>query len=193
MAKAKSRPQSNTVRIIGGEYRGRKLSFPDVEGLRPTTDRVRETVFNWLQQEIVGARCLDLFCGSGALGLESLSRGAKSVQFVDQDKKVCQQIDQNLAVLKSENGTTFCGTAEQFLRQTDVTYDVIFLDPPFQKNLMQKICDKLENSSCLSPRATIYLEAEFPLEEIELPTTWKMIRSKKAGAVFYGLVERIVN
>ena len=192
MAKAKKRPPSNTVRIIGGEYRGRRLAFPDITGLRPSTDRVRETVFNWLQQTIPGANCLDLFCGSGALGFESLSRGAKSVWFVDREKSVGEQIKKNIVVLGAENADIFCGTAAQFLTTVRGPVDIVFLDPPFQQDLLQDTCAQLEVSGILAARAWIYLEAEFPLENVILPDTWALTRSKKAGAVYYGLVERSV-
>jgi len=192
VAKANKRPLSNTVRIIGGKYRGRKLAFPDVSGLRPSTDRVRETVFNWLQSAVPAANCLDLFCGSGVLGLESLSRGAKRVQFVDREKSVCKQIEENFQILEVDNANIFCGTADQFLSTSKIRFDIVFLDPPFQQSLLQEVCDQLEASGVLAAKALIYLEAEFPLDMVVLPDSWTMTRSKKAGAVYYGLVERIV-
>ena len=190
MAKANKRPLSNTVRIIGGEYRGRKLAFPDVPGLRPSTDRIRETVFNWLQQTLPGAQCLDLFCGSGALGFESLSRGAKTVHFVDREKSVCVQVDKNLQLLGVANANVFCGTAEQFLGTSKICFDIVFLDPPFQRDLLQACCEQLETSGVLASNALIYLEAEFQLDGLVLPENWILKRSKKAGVVHYGLVER---
>lgn len=193
MAKANKRPLSNTVRIIGGKYRGRKLAFPDVPGLRPSTDRVRETVFNWLQSAIPAANCLDLFCGSGVLGLESLSRGAKWVQFVDREKAVCKQLEDNFQILKVDNAHIFCGTAGQFLSTSKTHFDIVFLDPPFQQELLQDTCNQLEASGVLAAKAMIYLEAEFPLDRVVLPDSWAMTRSKKAGAVYYGLAERIVD
>jgi 16S rRNA (guanine966-N2)-methyltransferase len=190
VAKAKKPQRDNTVRIIGGELRGRKLTFPDIESLRPSTDRIRETVFNWLQNDVPGARCLDLFCGSGALGYEALSRGARSVFFVDEEKRVCDQIRANNALLKADNAEIFCGTAQQFLAQAPAAeFDVVFLDPPFQRDMLQGICEKLVQSNCLAHKsALVYLEAEFPLEDLSLPDEWRLVRSKKAGAVYYGLV-----
>jgi 16S rRNA (guanine966-N2)-methyltransferase len=160
VVKTKKQLKGNSVRIIGGEFRGRRLSFPDVPGLRPTTDRVRETVFNWLQNDIVGARCIDLFSGSGALGFEALSRGAKDVTFVDQEGTACKQLSTNLSVLCADNATVVCSDASAYLERTEMSFDVVFLDPPFGKAMLEAICIKLEATNRLAKTSKIYLEAE---------------------------------
>lgn len=185
-AKAK-RPGNNQLRIIGGEWRGRKLRFPDVEGLRPTTDRVRETLFNWLAPVIHGARCLDLFAGSGALGLEALSRGAAEVAFVDSDRRAVQSLQENLALLKDERGSVVQGDALSFLRGSPRPFDVVFLDPPFRKELLRPCLELLCHGGWLSDTARLYLEVEQELGVPQLPEGWEMVRSKKAGQVIYGL------
>jgi 16S rRNA (guanine966-N2)-methyltransferase len=181
---------TNQLRIIGGEWRGRKLGFPDVEGLRPTTDRVRETLFNWLQPVIHGARCLDLFAGSGALGLEALSRGAAKVAFVDSDRRAVQSLKENLVLLKNDRGSVVQSDALAFLRSESQPYDVVFLDPPFRKALLQPCLEQLSHGGWLSDNARLYIEVEQELGEPELPDGWEMVRSKKAGQVIYGLAVR---
>ncbi len=182
----------NQLRIIGGEWRGRKLRFPDVEGLRPTTDRVRETLFNWLAPVIHGARCLDLFAGSGALGLEALSRGAATVSFVDSDRRAVQSLKENLTLLKEERGQVVPGDALTFLRTTpEQPFDLVFLDPPFRKELLQPCLELLCNGGWLSDKARLYIEVEQELGEPPLPEGWEMVRSKKAGQVIYGLAVRV--
>ncbi len=180
----------NQLRIIGGEWRGRKLSFPDVEGLRPTTDRVRETVFNWLQPVIHGARCLDLFAGSGALGLEALSRGAAAVSFVDTDRRAVQSLKDNLSLLKDEHGSVVQADALSFLRGEPQPFDIVFLDPPFRKALLQPCLELLCNGGWLSESARLYIEVEQELGEPQLPPGWEMVRRKQAGQVIYGLAIR---
>jgi 16S rRNA (guanine966-N2)-methyltransferase len=183
---------SNQLRIIGGEWRGRKLGFPDVEGLRPTTDRVRETLFNWLQPLIQGARCLDLFAGSGALGLEALSRGAASVSFVDSDRQAVQSLRDNLSLLKEQRGSVLQSDALTLLHNgaPEKPFDLVFLDPPFRKALLQPCLALLCQEGWLSADARIYLEQETELGEPALPPGWEMVRCKKAGQVIYGLAAR---
>ena len=179
--------RGNQLRIIGGEWRGRKLSFPDVEGLRPTTDRVRETLFNWLQPVIHGAHCLDLFAGSGAVGLEALSRGAAAVSFIDSDRQAVLSLRENLTLLKDERGNVIQTDALSFLRGEPQPFDIIFLDPPFHKALLQPCLEQLSQGGWLSKNARIYLEVEQEVGKPELPPGWEMVRSKKAGQVIYGL------
>lgn len=181
----------NQLRIIGGEWRGRKLRFPDVEGLRPTTDRVRETLFNWLAPMIAGARCLDLFAGSGALGLEALSRGAAAVQFVDRDRRTVQSLRDNLALLKSGRGEVLQVDALTFLRGEARPYDLIFLDPPFRQGLLQPCLEQLCQGGWLAEHGRIYIEVEQELGEPALPYGWEMVRRKQAGQVIYGLAVRV--
>jgi len=186
--KPRRKQQTNSVRIIGGEFRGRRLAFVDSEGLRPSTDRNRETLFNWLQSYVAGANCLDLFAGSGALGFECISRGAANVTFVDQEKSVCRQLKENLSLLKVDTASIHCGSALSFLAQYKGSgFDLVFLDPPFHRDLLQDVCLQLAKSAILLPSAHIYLEAEYSLEQLVLPDNWQLIRNKRAGAVNYGL------
>lgn len=188
---------SNQLRIIGGEWRGRKLRFPDAPNLRPTPDRVRETVFNWLAPIIHGARCLDLFAGSGALGLEALSRGAVFTTFVDSHKKVTQVLDSHLDLLnindKAEvlqmDGIKFLSN-DNFINTEARGYNVIFLDPPYHLDLMKKVVPLLEENNYLADNAMLYLEIEKRQSLPELPVNWKKLKEKTAGEVNYFLFQR---
>jgi 16S rRNA (guanine966-N2)-methyltransferase len=184
-------PTKNEVRIIGGKWRSRKLRFPDLPELRPTPDRVRETLFNWLSPYVVGARCLDLFAGSGALGFEALSRGASSVVMVDQSAVVVQQLQANALLLAAEKEVVLsCSQVpnEQLLLDQNA-FDIIFLDPPFHKNYLATCCEWLENANCLAKNALIYIEAESSLRPpLPIPKNWTLLREKKAGEVGYYLV-----
>lgn len=185
--------QNNKLRIIGGQWRGRKLNFPDAPGLRPTPDRVRETLFNWLQATIVGSRCLDLFAGSGALGFEALSRGAKHVTMIDKSHQVITSLKNNLELLGVNNASLVNTDASHLLVQENKlgqTFDVVFLDPPFHQDLIVACCEGLEKNSFLDPVAYIYLEAEYTIDEDMLPATFSIIRSKKAGKVNFHLIKR---
>ncbi len=189
MKKARRPGGSNTLRIIGGEWRGRKLRFADGEGLRPTTDRVRETVFNWLAPLIQGARCLDLFAGSGALGLEALSRGAKEVVFIDTNPAAIAALKENLALLKAENAEVIRGDGLNYLQGNSRCFDVVFLDPPFRRDLLQPAIKLLAERGWLADGARIYLELESEEALADLPDGWELLRSKQAGQVAYHLVE----
>ncbi len=182
------------LRIIGGEWRSRRVPFPIIEGLRPTPDRVRETLFNWLQNITPGARCLDLFAGSGALGLEALSRGAESVTFVDQASEATRQLRDNLNTLKSQNGEVITMSAITWLesRNTDnePRYDLVFLDPPFRKGLLPLILTLLEERNLLSDNALIYIESESETKLLDIPENWQEYRAKTAGQVTYRLFSR---
>lgn len=193
-------PQNNVtqptsaLRIISGEWRGRKIPFAAVPGLRPTPDRVRETLFNWLQPYIAGATCLDLFSGSGALGLEALSRGAESVTFVDQDSAVVRQLRENLQHLKCQRGEVIQASALQWLeaRNTDMEqrYDIVFMDPPFRKDLAAPCCALLESRNLLREDALVYVETESELPFLTVPELWSSHREKTAGQVSYRLFMR---
>ncbi len=188
MKKARRSGGSNTLRIIGGEWGGRKLRFADGEGLRPTTDRVRETLFNWLAPLIHGARCLDLFAGSGALGLEALSRGAAEVVFVETNPAAITALKENLALLKAEKGQVVRGDALAILRGESRAFDVVFLDPPFRRDLLQPALQLLMENGWLAKGARLYLELESEQPLPELPQGWEVLRSKQAGQVAYHLV-----
>ena len=178
----------NQLRLIAGEWRSRKLPFADVEGLRPTPDRVRETLFNWLAPLIEGARCLDLFAGSGALGLEALSRGAAEVVMLDQSDKVIKQLKENLQLLKCNRAKLLQQDALVYLQQTpDSPFDVVFLDPPYRKNLLVPCCELLVKNNWVTGGSRVYLEIESEAELPALPESWQLNRSKKAGQVAYHL------
>jgi len=182
---------TNHLRIIGGLWRGRKLSFPDVEGLRPTGDRIRETLFNWLAPEIQNARCLDLFAGSGALGIEALSRGAATSVMVERDSKAAAQLRINLEILKAGHGRTINTDVMELLRRgnTDAPYHIIFIDPPFQLKLWQEVIEALEAGNWLADDATIYIESGRD-DQYAPPINWQLHRDKHAGAVSYRLFYR---
>lgn len=182
----------NVVRIIGGQWRSRKLHFNDIPELRPTPDRVRETVFNWLQPVIVGARCLDLFAGSGALGFEALSRGAKHCLFVDKHPQSIADIQHNMTVLKTHAGGTMTGDSLQILQHVhetpaDKQFNVVFLDPPYTMKCELQCCQLLVEHQWLADEAYIYIESSSVIEERELPPGWQLYRQKKAGNVHYHL------
>ena len=178
----------NQIRIIGGAYRGRKLNFPSIEGLRPTGDRVRETLFNWLQPMLPGAVCLDLFAGSGALGLEAASRGAGRVVMLEKSPKVAAQIAQNISLLEAEGVEIHCSDACQWLTGESCRFDIVFLDPPFATDLLQESCRLLDQGGWLRPNARIYLEMDKGKELPPLPVNWSPLRHKKAGQVCYYLL-----
>jgi 16S rRNA (guanine966-N2)-methyltransferase len=179
------------VRIVAGAWRGRKIVFPDIAGLRPTPDRVRETLFNWLQFEITGKRCLDLFAGSGALGFEALSRGAGEVVFVERDADAAAAIRQNLARLGGgERGRLEPTDAFAFLARPAGRFDLVFLDPPYAAGLLPRACDELETRGWLQPGAWIYLEDAAAHGPPAVPAGWVVLRSKRAGDVGYHLARR---
>lgn len=190
------RVKSNSVRIIAGQWRGRRLPILDSEGLRPTIDRVRETLFNWLMHHCDGSRCLDLFAGSGALGLECLSRGAAYVDFVENDKRVARQIESNLRTLEAIDKThvwpmsysTFFRRQEN---QKQAAYNLVFLDPPFAEGLLFDAIGDLEDANVLTEDAYIYLEFDSQQTIEGLPSTWHMYRQGKAGQSKFHLYQRV--
>jgi len=179
---------SGRVRIIGGTLRGSRLEVPDAPGLRPTPDRVRETLFNWLMPVMSGARCLDLFAGTGALGIEALSRGAATVDFVETDARLADLLRVNLARLK-QTARVVRSDALRFLAETNDVYDVAFLDPPFGADLWTPAAQALEAHGRLQANAWIYVES--PLDAAPaLPAHWAPHRESHAGAVRYALYRR---
>jgi 16S rRNA (guanine966-N2)-methyltransferase len=177
------------LRIIGGEWRGRKLEFPAIDAIRPTPDRVRETVFNWLQSEVAGARCLDLFAGSGALGFEALSRGAAQVVFVDREPQVGQYLRETL---KRFNASAEVHVADSlsWLGVSGQPFDIVFLDPPFAANVLSDVCRCLEEGGWLAPQALIYIESPSSGGVPSLPSNWMLVKSKTTGQVGYHLARR---
>lgn len=182
---------SNQLRIIGGEWRGRKLRFPDAPNLRPTPDRVRETIFNWLMPVIHGARCLDLFAGSGALGLEALSRGAAFTTFVDSHNKATQALQGHLDLLAANNKAEVIQMdSVKFLNKAAQAYNLVFLDPPYHLDFMGKVVPLLEENNWLTENAMLYLEIEKRQSLPELPANWQKLKEKTAGEVNYFLFQR---
>ncbi|TLY50421.1 MAG: 16S rRNA (guanine(966)-N(2))-methyltransferase RsmD [Gammaproteobacteria bacterium] len=180
---------SGKLRIIGGSLRGSKLAVADLPGLRPTPDRVRETLFNWLAPTIDGARCLDLFAGTGALGIEALSRGASEVDFIECDPRLARALRDNLTRLR-QSARVREGDALTVLDEAPARpYDLVFIDPPFDANLWERASVTLESRGWLATNALIYVEC--PLESVfALPATWRTHRESRAGAVRYALYRR---
>jgi 16S rRNA (guanine966-N2)-methyltransferase len=178
----------NSVRIIGGGWRGRRVNFPDLPGLRPTPDRVRETLFNWLQHAVAGTRCLDLFAGSGALGLEALSRGAKQLVFVEQAVAASRSLQEQLVRLGGGGrGQVVEMGAARYLRSTAEPFDIVFLDPPFGRGALAEYVPLLDEGGWLKPGALVYLENEKAEGVPALPAHWELLKSKSAGEVGYHL------
>jgi len=178
------------LRVIGGQYRSRKLQFADVEGLRPTSDRIRETLFNWLAPLIEGARCLDTFAGSGALGIEALSRGAGHVDFIETSRAAAEAIASNLQTLQCANATLLRKDALAYLQAAPThRYDIVFCDPPFQSSLLPQTLEALLAQDWLSTGALIYVEAARE-DAVELPPQWHWHRHLYAGNVQFGLLQR---
>jgi 16S rRNA (guanine966-N2)-methyltransferase len=183
--------QPGQLRIIGGTWRSRRIRFPVEAGVRPTPDRVRETLFNWLQDVIAGARCLDLFAGSGALGFEALSRGAAQVTFVDEDVRIIQQLESNFALLEVENAQAVWSDAMEFIASTvDGPFDIVFLDPPYRLHLLSECARRLEQHQRLAAPAWIYTEADSREPLPVMPEQWRLVRDKVAGQVAYRLYHR---
>ncbi|AZL85977.1 16S rRNA (guanine(966)-N(2))-methyltransferase RsmD [Aliivibrio salmonicida] len=183
---------SGSIRIISGRWRGRKLPVHDAEGLRPTTDRIKETVFNWLALDIPRSRCLDLFSGSGGLGFEAASRGAEHVVMLELNKQAHTQLKQNAESLKADNIELHHIDALAYLNQTPTPFpfDVVFIDPPFRKDLLEETLTKLEQNGWLTKNAMIYIEAEKELSSLPTPAHWRLHRDKTAGQVTFKLYER---
>ena len=188
---AKRPGSSNTLRLVGGRHGGRKLHFPDAKGLRPTADRVRETLFNWLAPVIEGSVCLDLFAGSGALGFEAISRGAAHVTMVEIASPVSRQLRQNADLLKeSQHIDIHQHTARNWLEQSSgEKFDIIFLDPPFKENLLQDTLELIMNRQIVKPAGLIYIERDKQQQMPDLPENCSIIKDKSAGQVAYSLIE----
>jgi len=180
----------NKVAIIAGQWRGTKLQVINVSGLRPTSARIRETVFNWLRDDIRDAVCLDLFAGSGALGFEAASRGAAMVTLVDQHPKLCQQLQATTQRLNTDRITVVRQDALYFLQTSLETFDLVFLDPPFDAKILGTVCQALEQRGTLSANAKIYIETARHAVIDRLPDNWRQLRSKTAGEVNYQLFQR---
>ena len=173
----------NRVRIIGGAWRSRIITFYPAAGLRPTPDRVRVTLFNWLGQDLSGMACLDLYAGSGALGFEALSRGAARVVMVERDRRVAQALRDNAARLQAANLEVVVTDALQFLRSDRRAFDVVFIDPPYRSGILPGILGELGGH--LAPHGRVYAESG---EALELPPGWMAVRAGRAGAAHYHLL-----
>lgn len=179
---------NQTVRIIGGKFRGKKLHFPISSGLRPTPDRVRETLFNWLMQDIYGAKCLDAFAGSGALGFEAISRGAAEVVMVETAPSVLQHLRKHAAALAVNNLQIIADDARHYLRTSKQAFDIIFMDPPFAENYLADCIALMTTNTILRKEGLLYIEsAEKPSLAEE---HWILLKEKKAGQVFYALYQK---
>jgi 16S rRNA (guanine966-N2)-methyltransferase len=183
-AKTQSRQR---VRIIGGIWRRHWITFPPIPGLRPSADRVRESLFNWLQPIIDGATCLDLFAGSGALGFEAASRGAASVTMVDNQRPVIENLLKTKQLLGAKVVEIVTADARTFLRTTTNRFDIIFLDPPFGEDLLFECCEAIETHRLLKPHGRVYLESLASHGQPQLPQNWMITHSSRAGQVEYYL------
>ncbi|RBW43666.1 16S rRNA (guanine(966)-N(2))-methyltransferase RsmD [Psychromonas sp. B3M02] len=189
--KGKKPNSDGFIRLISGQWRGKKLPVKDKQGLRPTTDRTKETLFNWLMHDIRDANCLDCFSGSGSLGFEALSRYCQSCTFLELDKQVATQLKNNIGTLKAENAQVIQGDSLRYLTQTaEQQYDVVFVDPPFNLGLAQPCIDQLEAQGYLTDNSLIYVEVENTLTNLNFPHNWVLLKEKNAGQVRYQLFKR---
>jgi len=178
----------SSIRIIAGQWRGRKLPVAEIEGLRPTGDRIRETLFNWLDADINGARCLDLFAGSGVLGFEALSRGAGQVTALDSSRVAVNALEEMTKLLNTSALQAMQMDAIQWLKSKPAgLFDLVFIDPPFQAGLLDETLALLAASNCLAAGALIYIERDSNDDPPQLPQGWQMHKDKVAGSVSYGL------
>jgi len=185
MAKKRNTPRGS-VRIVAGKWRGRRLQLAEGDRARPTPDRVRETLFNWLMPVIDGARCLDLFAGSGVLGIEALSRGARHAVLVDNDAAVLDALDESLELLDAGEAELVDADAWKYLQRDAQTFDIVFLDPPYAEKGLGELCTLL-GRGWLAPGARIYLEWRRSGARPVLPDDWQLLREKTAGQVQYAL------
>lgn len=190
MSKKGKSSMTGQIRIIGGQWRGRKLPVPDSDGLRPTTDRVRETLFNWLAPYIAGSRCLDCFAGSGALTLEALSRYAAKAIMLEKQRSIAAQLQQNLQCVDAKQAKVVQTDTLGWLEQSGQPFDIVFIDPPFRQGLIDPVMLLLEKNHWLSNDAWIYIECEAEHKQLEVPTHWRLHREKQAGQVIYRLYHR---
>ena len=196
MPQNRTKTKPGKLRIIGGEWRSRLLAVADLPGLRPTTDRVRETLFNWLQNYLPGASCLDLFAGSGALGFEAASRGCKSVLMFELQAEAAAILAANIKTLQADKIQLLQQDVMHWLKTADkqsvvtAPFDIVFLDPPFASDYLATACQLLEQQQLLSEFACIYIETDSGQPLPELPASWHVVRQKKAGQVSYYLLRR---
>jgi len=186
--KDKKKSQTGQLRIVAGNWRSRLLQIADVPGLRPTSERIRETLFNWLAPGIHGARCLDLCAGTGALGLEALSRGAGELVFVERSAVAFRTLEGNIALLGGANAEVLNVDAREYLLGPSTKpFDIVFLDPPFAADLMDELCRLLTEQRWLADGARIYIEMDKDQPELLIPSGWQVLKNKTAGKVRYML------
>ncbi|WP_111978778.1 16S rRNA (guanine(966)-N(2))-methyltransferase RsmD [Algibacillus agarilyticus] len=176
------------IRIIAGLWKGKKLPVLDAQGLRPTTDRVKETVFNWLMFKVADRNVLDCYAGSGSLGIEALSRGAQSVTLIEKHKSTAQQLNKNIQSLSSAQIKVENQDCLTFLHQTAQQFDLVFIDPPFNCGLAAQTISALVDNNKLANNALIYLEVEKNLTQVIWPDNWQVLKEKTAGEVSYRLL-----
>jgi len=182
--------QPGRVRIVAGKWRSRLLDIADVPGLRPTSERIRETLFNWLAPVIQGARCLDIFAGTGALGLEALSRGAAEVVFVEKSPVAAATLREHIAMLNASEAAVNETDASDYLRRAPLgEFDIVFLDPPFAADMHEDLCRLLVEEQVLSKNAWIYLEEDRAKPAAVIPKGWQIMKTGLAGNVRYSLVQ----
>lgn len=186
--------QTSQIRVIAGRWRGRNIRFFTSPGIRPTPNSVRETLFNWLAPVIDGAKCLDLFAGSGALGLEALSRGASQVVFIDRDPKAVSKLKENAQAFGAtrEEAMVYCNQAHVAIRQLaarEMVFDIVFLDPPFYKNNAVRYAKQINASGCLAPGGLVYVEVERGMDLVGMPENWACLHDDRRGHVRYLLYE----
>ncbi|MGB1199965.1 MAG: 16S rRNA (guanine(966)-N(2))-methyltransferase RsmD [Cognaticolwellia aestuarii] len=179
---------SGSIRIIAGRHRGRKLTVISADGLRPTTDRVKETVFNWLMPYIQDSRCLDCFSGAGSLGFEAISRGAEQVTMLELNNQACQQLKANQQLLNESAITVINTNTTEYLNQKATPFDIVFVDPPFRQQLTEQVTQLLANG-WLAENGLVYLEMEQEHGAINLPSNWRLLKEKVAGQVRYCLFQ----
>lgn len=188
-APKKATTADNTLRIIGGEWRSRKLQFPDANGLRPTSGKIRETLFNWLGHKVLGANVLDMFAGSGALGFEALSRGAASVALVEKDRKVAEQLKQNCQILQTTNAQVINADTIAWSLDAKQSFDLVFVDPPFAADLAQR-CLEICQSSLVNLDGLVYLEIAKD-QQVDIPEEFEVLKDKSSSNVRYQLLVRV--
>ena len=186
-------PFSCKVRIIGGKFRGQNINFSNSEDLRPTGNRIKETLFNWLAVPIIDSNCLDLFAGSGSLSIESVSRGAFSATMIEKNNSAFLALKRNCSHLGIENVTIIKADAKKWLAEHKnlKPFDLIFLDPPFSSNLLTSCCSLLEKNGLLAENAHIYVETDRSYSAFIIPSNWQLLKEKTSGQVSYRLYKRI--
>ncbi|WP_100644355.1 16S rRNA (guanine(966)-N(2))-methyltransferase RsmD [Alteromonas facilis] len=190
--KTKSSSANGNIRIIAGQWRGRKLPVLDAQGLRPTTDRAKETLFNWLMHDVRDAHCLDLFAGSGGLGFEALSRYAQHVTFVERDTQAVEQLKKNAATLKTstEQLTILHTDALSYLKTCDTPFDIIFVDPPFNQGLLEPVLNTLIQRQLINSDTCLYIESEKTLDTLPSSLGFTLDKQKTTDQVAFGLWHR---